>query len=134
MVCFNGRVNGNQAVMTGKITFAGDTRKAISMRRFFNIMNKSYQQALTEVGDLSQMSKFIQPQPLATTPVSQVSAPLAVSTTGDIRPEILQVMADFSPKVLSQPLAGISVHQATAIQRKSGLQPVRSIKVTLELI
>jgi hypothetical protein len=133
MVCFNGRVNGNQAVMTGKMIFTGDTRKAMSMRRFFNIMNKSYQQALSEVGDLSQMSKFTQPQPLAKPPVSQFSASHTVSTTGDIRHEMLQVMADFSPKVLSQPLAGISVHQATAIQRKSGLLPVRSMKATLEL-
>jgi L-ribulose-5-phosphate 4-epimerase len=47
-----GTVNGANAAMTGKMSFTGNVRKAMSMQSILKLMMNSYAEAIEEVGDV----------------------------------------------------------------------------------
>ena len=103
-----GRVNGNRAAMQGKLSFSGDTRKAMSLMRFQKGMGNAYKIALDEIGDPGDLTRIgeiaTEPQVVASFedqhPVhEQVSAPTVVRV-GDIRDEILGITNEMYAKGL----------------------------------
>lgn len=52
---FTGRENGPKAAMTGKLSFIGDTLKAMSLQRIQSDLNRLYTEARVEFGDLDQI-------------------------------------------------------------------------------
>ncbi|MCL2508683.1 MAG: FGGY family carbohydrate kinase [Oscillospiraceae bacterium] len=78
-----GTVNGAQAAMTGKMSFTGNVRKAMSMQSILKLMMGSYQAAIATVGkvDVAALSAAAAPAaPVASdTPVAAPAAPAAVA-------------------------------------------------------
>ena len=52
---FTGRENGPKAAMSGKLSFIGDTIKAMSLQRIQKDLNRLYTEARAEVGDLDAL-------------------------------------------------------------------------------
>jgi L-ribulose-5-phosphate 4-epimerase len=99
-----GSVNGMQAAMTGKLSFSGDTRRAMAMQRYQKAMGGAYQQALAEVGDPGDLSQVGEPvsepgvahpeaaRPDAARPEARHEPAMGDPGTGDVRDDILQVV------------------------------------------
>ena len=92
---FTGRISGNKAAMTGKLSFSGDTRKAMAFQRFSRDMERLYQAAREQVGDPGDLTQLGKTPVRAATPESATQADSytapAVIKVGDVRDEILQV-------------------------------------------
>jgi putative sterol carrier protein len=67
-----GTVNGAKAAMSGKMSFAGDVRKAIGMQSILNLMMKSYQAAIDKVGKPDAAAPAAAPVP------APVAAPVGI--------------------------------------------------------
>src|SRR4029077_19359579 len=52
---FTGRENGPKAAMSGKLSFIGDTIKAMSLQRIQNDLNRLYTEARAEFSDLDRV-------------------------------------------------------------------------------
>jgi autoinducer 2 (AI-2) kinase len=100
---FTGRISGNKAAMTGKLSFSGDTRKAMAFQRFTRDMERLYQAAREAVGDPGDLTRLGvapaagvgQPPGASAVPGTPPAgyapqAPLIIKV-GDVRDEILQV-------------------------------------------
>jgi L-ribulose-5-phosphate 4-epimerase len=109
---FTGRVNATKAATSGKLSFSGDTGKAMSFIRIQGKMGKLYTAAREKVGDPGDLTK-IAAVPVITQPVALVAAPMgtqpsvaympaapAVIKTGDVRDQILQVTNELFAKSL----------------------------------
>jgi L-ribulose-5-phosphate 4-epimerase len=71
-----GTVNGANAAMTGKMSFTGNVRKAMSMQSILKLMMSSYEQAIKVVGDVD-ITKFAQDSsaaPASFVPAASTSA------------------------------------------------------------
>jgi len=96
---FTGRVSGNKAAMTGKLSFSGDTRKAMSLQRFIKHLNRLYTSARNQIGDPGDLTQLgVTPAVDTPTQFTSTDSPVgaviqapAVIKVGDIRDEILQV-------------------------------------------
>lgn len=87
-----GRVNGTTAAMTGKLKFAGDTRKAMLMQKVQKEMGDLYSKARVEVGDPGDLTGAATPTPPApAAPAPIISAP--ASTPAIISPASAEVRA-----------------------------------------
>jgi autoinducer 2 (AI-2) kinase len=97
-----GRINANKAAMQGKMSFSGNTRKAMSLQRFMKGMNQLYQDARDEIGDPGDLTHVgvVESPPSAVVPSPSVGvqaapvAPTAVPSVikvGDIRDDILKI-------------------------------------------
>jgi len=75
-----GTVNGANAAMTGKMSFTGNVRKAMSMQSILKLMMSSYEQAIKVVGNVD-VTKFAQ----GGAPAQVVSAPAAVITASPVQ-------------------------------------------------
>jgi L-ribulose-5-phosphate 4-epimerase len=100
---FTGRENGPKAAMSGKLSFIGDTLKAMSLQRIQNDLNRLYTKARTEFKDLDLVfERALQEAP------TQTHSPLAVATAassgegaraepshiGDIREEVVRAVEE----------------------------------------
>lgn len=111
---FTGRIGGMKAAMTGKLSFSGDTGKAMAFQRIQNDMNRLYTEALEEIGapgDLTQIgaapaiespaASAPPPEPSGeyAAPVRGVAGyitgiPTPIQRLGDIRDEIVAVTTE----------------------------------------
>jgi autoinducer 2 (AI-2) kinase len=103
-----GRVNGTQAAMTGKLTFTGDTSKAMAMTKIARDMGRLYESACEQVGDPGDLTALGAPTavppapPAAGTPGTPTGVPRPTrgSGTGDERDEIVAVVEELYAKNL----------------------------------
>ena len=114
---FTGRVNATKAATSGKLSFSGDTGKAMAFMRIQNNMSRLYSEARERIGDPGDLTKLSAasvptPTPVAVAPVvAQAAAaympPIpAVVKVGDIRDQILQVTNELYGKGLITPTGG----------------------------
>jgi L-ribulose-5-phosphate 4-epimerase len=104
---FTGRVNATKAATSGKLSFSGDTGKAMSFIRIQGNMGRLYSEARQKIGDPGDLAHLAAaPAPAAAaaasalpagTPVVVPGVP-AIPRTGDIRDEILQVTSELYQK------------------------------------
>jgi len=104
---FTGRVNATKAATSGKLSFSGDTGKAMSFIRIQGSIGRLYAEARQKVGDPGDLTRIASstglgagaapapqvaiPAPaVATAPTTYAAAP-AVVKTGDVRDQILQI-------------------------------------------
>jgi autoinducer 2 (AI-2) kinase len=80
---FTGRANPMQAAMEGRLSFAGDTAKAMSLQEFQADLSRLYQEARAEVGDPGDLSAL-----------GDAPAPPggAAAAAGDVRHEMVAVI------------------------------------------
>ena len=124
---FTGRVNATRAATSGKLSFSGDTGKAMAFMRIQGNMGRLYAEARDKIGDpgdLTQLGVVTKPssQPTASPvvihkapfltdrflPVPADSAPVfspGIRTT-DIRDQILQVASELFAKNMLTPTGG----------------------------
>ncbi len=90
---FMGRVSGMDAAMSGKLSFSGDTAKAMTFQQIQKDMMRLYQEARNEIGDpgdLTKIGKTGEPKPAAAVQGTVIGAP-AIIRVGDIRDDLLKV-------------------------------------------
>ena len=113
---FTKRIKAMSAAMSGKLSFSGNTKKAMAFQRAQKDMQRLYQEAREEVGDpgdLTLLSEPTKPAPSSTsTPAVKpgdtapvVAAP-AVLKTGDVRDQILKVNNELFEKRYITPTGG----------------------------
>ncbi|MBU2611210.1 MAG: class II aldolase/adducin family protein [Chloroflexi bacterium] len=113
---FTGRVNATKAATSGKLSFSGDTGKAMSFIRIQGNMGRLYTAAREKVGDPGDLTK-LGPAPSAPAPApvsraavppvtASVSAAPAIVKTGDVRDQILMVTNELYAKGLITPTGG----------------------------
>jgi len=101
---FTGRVNATKAATSGKLSFSGDTGKAMSFIRIQGNMSRLYTDARQKVGDPGDLTK-IGAAPIAAAPapaaaVVYATAGPSIPKTGDVRDQILQVTNELYAKGL----------------------------------
>ncbi len=128
---FTGRINATKAATSGKLSFSGDTGKAMAFMRIQSNMSRLYSEARGKVGDPGDLTKLGVPAPVivpvgvvpvptqtptqvpaqgqANTPSGYIGLPLQapmIMKTGDIRDQILQVNNELYAKGLITPTGG----------------------------
>jgi L-ribulose-5-phosphate 4-epimerase len=102
---FTGRENGPKAAMSGKLSFTGDTIKAMSLQRIQKDFNRLYAEARAQVRDLdAAFARAVDRIPLPNDPApTQALAAGAPSTkvaraprilVGDIRDEVISTVVE----------------------------------------
>ena len=90
---FTGRVSGMDAAMSGKLSFSGDTAKAMTFQQIQKDMMRLYKETRTEVGDpgdLTKIGKKEESKPAPAVQAAGIGTP-AIIKVGDIRDDLLQV-------------------------------------------
>jgi autoinducer 2 (AI-2) kinase len=91
---FTGRVSGMDAAMSGKLSFSGDTAKAMTFQQIQKDMMRLYQAARAEIGDPGDLTKIGKaaeaPKQPAAVQAGMIGAP-AIIKVGDIRDDLLKV-------------------------------------------
>ncbi len=110
---FTGRVNAMKAAMGGKLSFSGDTGKAMAFQRIQADMGRLYSEARARVGDPGDLTQLGAAPPAAPPPAAPLVAqaiatggsPVAVRV-GDVRDTILAVTGELYAKGLITPTGG----------------------------
>ncbi len=108
---FTGRVNATKAATSGKLSFSGDTGKAMAFMRIQNNMSRLYSDARKKIGDPGDLTKLsvtaVPPTvPVAGAPmIAQVAAASiptapAIAKNGDVRDQILMITNELYAKGL----------------------------------
>lgn len=104
---FTGRVNATKAATSGKLSFSGDTGKAMAFIRIQNNMSRLYTDARAKIGDPGDLTgiSISQPAALASAvvavsqnPLASISQSPAVVKVGDVRDQILMVTNELYAK------------------------------------
>jgi len=111
---FTGRVNAMKAAMGGKLSFSGDTGKAMAFQRIQADMGRLYTEARGRVGDPGDLTQVGAASPAPATSAASPSAqPIHVGSAegsfarvGDIRDTILAVTGELYAKGLITPTGG----------------------------
>ena len=102
---FTGRENGPKAAMSGKLSFTGDTIKAMSLQRIQKDLNRLYTEARAEVGNLDALferSAHEGPAQSNPPPAEALAAAVPSGTVanagrilvGDIRDEVISTVEE----------------------------------------
>jgi autoinducer 2 (AI-2) kinase len=100
---FTGRESGPKAAMSGKLSFIGDTIKAMSLQRIQNDLNRLYTEARTEFRDLDlvfertlhEASAQTHPPPASASDASSDEGARAdAGHVGDIRDEVVRAVEE----------------------------------------
>jgi sugar (pentulose or hexulose) kinase/phosphoglycerate dehydrogenase-like enzyme/ribulose-5-phosphate 4-epimerase/fuculose-1-phosphate aldolase/putative sterol carrier protein len=102
---FTGRENGPKAAMSGKLSFTGDTIKAMSLQRIQKDLNRLYTEARAEVGNLDALFERAAhegPAQSSPPPVEALVAAVPSGTVanagrilvGDIRDEVISTVEE----------------------------------------
>jgi autoinducer 2 (AI-2) kinase len=84
---FTGKVNPTQAAMSGRVSFRGDTMKAMTLQRLQGDLSRLYAEARASVGDPGDLAALPEPGgPRAQAPAGRPVVP------GDLREELIQVV------------------------------------------
>ncbi|MGZ6346801.1 MAG: NAD(P)-dependent oxidoreductase, partial [Anaerolineales bacterium] len=104
---FTGRINATKAATTGKLSFSGDTGKAMAFMRIQNNMSRLYADARKKIGDPGDLTAISTSSPADFSPAAPVAAqnvqaafsqvPVMVKV-GDIRDQILMVTNELYAK------------------------------------
>ncbi len=112
---FTGRVNATKAATSGKLSFSGDTGKAMAFMRIQKDMSRLYAEARQKVGDPGDLTKIsAAPAPVPQAAILVPAAPAAstgapflhayaapvIQKTGDVRDQILMVTNELYAKGL----------------------------------
>jgi len=118
---FTGRVNATKAATSGKLSFSGDTGKAMSFIRIQGNMGRLYTAAREKIGNPGDLTKLgtvpSAPAPVAAAPLAAglpspkgegpgVRSAPAIVKTGDVRDQILMVTNELYAKGLITPTGG----------------------------
>ena len=114
---FTGRVNATKAATSGKLSFSGDTGKAMAFIRIQGNMSRLYTEARAKIGDPGDLTQLgtvpaSTPAPVAAAPVAAqtpavfVPASPALVKVGDVRDQILMVTNELYAKGLITPTGG----------------------------
>jgi autoinducer 2 (AI-2) kinase len=123
---FTGRINATKAAMTGKLSFSGDTGKAMAFQRIQKGMQVHYQTARDAVGDPGDLTALGAGAAVAQAPAGQapagqapaaqvpagqapavvVAAASPVIRVGDVRDDILAVLNELYAKGMITPTGG----------------------------
>jgi autoinducer 2 (AI-2) kinase len=97
---FTGRTNPTRAAMGGKLSFSGDTMKAMSLQRIQKDLTRMYSEARAEIGDPGDLTK-VGPQaqaPEAKRPSAPLAAPVVArpiaAEENDPRREVIAVLTE----------------------------------------
>ena len=110
---FTGRLNAMKAAMGGKLSFSGDTGKAMAFQRIQDDMGRLYSEARARVGDPGDLMQLGAAPPAATAtvaapvaqPIAAGAAPMAIRV-GDVRDTILAVTSELYAKGMITPTGG----------------------------
>ncbi|MBM3122920.1 MAG: hypothetical protein FJZ97_12160, partial [Chloroflexi bacterium] len=112
---FTGRVNATKAATSGRLSFSGDTGKAMAFMRIQKEMSRLYAEARQKAGDPGDLTCIGAPpgsepqavEPGAATPAASAGTAIvdaasvsAVPKTGDVRDQILQATSELYAKGL----------------------------------
>ncbi len=114
---FTGRINATKAATSGKLSFSGDTGKAMAFIRIQGNMTRLYSEARARVGDPGDLTRLsvapvAAPSPAAAAPAAAQPSAAYIPTVpaqvrvGDIRDQILMVTNELYAKGLITPTGG----------------------------
>jgi len=92
---FTGRVNPMQAATSGRLSFRGDTMKAMTLQRIQETLSRHYGDARAEVGEPGDLAAL--PDPTAAAKQGPAVHPI---TSGDVREELVQVVNELYASAL----------------------------------
>ena len=149
---FTGRENGPKAAMSGKLSFTGDTIKAMSLQRIQKDFNRLYTEARAQVGDLDGVfaraanespaqNNTPRPEaPATAAPNGQVDSAARI-LVGDIRDEVIHTVEEmYTHGLITSTGGNVSVRIPGKDELwitpnssfKGSLRPVMLVRVDLE--
>ncbi|AGZ49501.1 NAD(P)-dependent oxidoreductase [Mycobacterium kansasii] len=89
---FTGRVNPMQAAMGGRLSFSGDTAKAMTLQNMQDDLARLYQESREEAGDPGDLAAIPDATAAGPAAAATIAAPAPIGSAGDLRDTLLQTV------------------------------------------